>query len=111
MRHFTMRQLTASGLSLSVPVDVHLLPGVLRAILCGTQAAVLDTQTAIGWWPVSLASNLNAHIRKGGRSLESWIAITQCRRVSDAAFALVNVNRHGDMLMLMHARASDVGSY
>lgn len=88
---------------LSVPVDVHPLPVTLRALLAGAQPAVLDRQTAIGWWPVGLASRLDGHIGGGGRSIESWIAIAGCRRVDDAALALVNVNRPEDLERLIRA--------
>ena len=82
---------------ISVPVDVHPLPDGLRALLEGEGAAVLDRQTAIGWWPADVARVLDAHIAAGGRSLESWISATGARRVNDAALGLVNVNRPGDL--------------
>lgn len=91
---------------LSVPVDVHPLPDTLRVMLCGAGPGVLDRQTAIGWWPIALAPDLDAHIAQGSRSLESWIEVTRCRRVPDAALALVNINRPEDLELLKRAQTT-----
>ncbi len=90
---------------LTVPVDVHPLPDTLRALLGGRQAAALERQTAIAWWPVGLAAQLDTHIAAGGRSLKSWIAATGCRCVDDAALHLVNVNRPEDLETLIEQGA------
>lgn len=91
------------GAVLAVPVDVHPLPDTLRALLEGDRPAVFDRQTAIGWWPVGLAARLDAHIASGARSIESWVTVAQCRRIDDAALALVNVNRPEDLERLIRA--------
>lgn len=88
---------------LTVPVDVHPLPTTLRRLLEGEDAAVLNRQTAIGWWPTALAARLDAHIAAGGRSLESWIALAGSRRVDDSNLDLVNINRPDDLSQLTMA--------
>ncbi|MBP2276316.1 MULTISPECIES: formate dehydrogenase accessory sulfurtransferase FdhD [Sphingomonas] len=88
---------------LTVPVDVHPLPTTLRRLLEGAGAAVLDRQTAIGWWPTSLAIRLDTHIATGARSLESWIALTDARRIDDTELGLVNINRPDDLAHLTAA--------
>ncbi|WP_205687929.1 hypothetical protein, partial [Ciceribacter ferrooxidans] len=85
------------------PVDVHPLPTTLRRLLEGAGAAVLDRQTAIGWWPTSLAIRLDTHIATGARSLESWIALTDARRIDDTELGLVNINRPDDLAHLTAA--------
>ena len=97
---------------ISVPVDVHPLPSQLRDLLGGDGPAVLERQTAIGWWPADLSNRLDAHIASGGRSIASWISATACRRIDDAGLGLFNINRPGDLDKLdEHAPAhADSGS-
>ena len=95
---------------LSVPVDVHPLPDELRVMMIGTEPAVLEEQTAIGWWPAALAGSLDRHISDGARSLESWIIVTRARRLPDAALGMLNINRPGDLEQLGHICSGEFGA-
>lgn len=85
---------------LCVPVDVHPLPKNLRAMLGGSEARVLASQHAIGFWPTRLGSALDAHLERGHRAIGGWIAHTGAIRVPDADLALVNINTRADLSLL-----------
>jgi len=85
---------------LCVPVDVHPLPGNLRALLTGSDARVLASQHAIGFWPTRLGQALDAHLERGHRAIGGWIAHTGAIRVPDAELALVNINTRADLAVL-----------
>jgi len=85
---------------LCVPVDVHPLPMDLRAMLEGSEARVLASQHAIGFWPTGLGPALEAHLARGHRAIGGWIAHSGAVRVPDAGLGLVNINRRGDLALL-----------
>lgn len=85
---------------LCVPVDVHPLPMDLRAMLEGSEARVLASQHAIGFWPTGLGPALDVHLARGHRAIGGWIAHSDAVRVPDAGLGLVNINRRGDLAML-----------
>ncbi|EMD83838.1 molybdenum cofactor guanylyltransferase [Pacificimonas flava] len=90
--------------ALCVPVDVHPLPFDLRGNLVGTAPCVLREQRTVGWWPASLAAQLDEHLAAGHRSFLSWIEATDAQMLDDSAFALINVNRPHDMAALRRRR-------
>lgn len=85
---------------LCVPVDVHPLPGNLRAMLEGSEARVLASQHAIGFWPTRLGPALDAHLERGHRAIGGWIAHSGAIRVSDEELGLVNINTRADLSAL-----------
>lgn len=85
--------------ALCVPVDVHPLPLDLAARLYGPAPAVLNDQHMIGWWPSSLADDIDDFIAGGGRSINGWIERCGARRVADPP-GLINVNRRQDLARL-----------
>jgi molybdopterin-guanine dinucleotide biosynthesis protein A len=85
---------------LCVPVDVHPLPASLRSLLQGSDARVLASQHAIGFWPVGLGPALDAHLARGHHAIGGWIAHTGAARVPDAELGLVNINTRADLAVL-----------
>ncbi len=81
----------------TVPVDVFPLPGDLVMRLGGAGPAVFDTQYLIGLWPAALATQLDAHLAAGHRSLRSWMEATAACRVDDAGLGLFNINRREEL--------------
>lgn len=82
---------------LCIPLDVHPLPGDLRGLLEGEGARVLASQHAIGFWPVELATALDAHLARGHRAIGGWAAHVGAVRVPDAGLGLVNINTRDDL--------------
>ena len=81
----------------TVPIDVFPLPADLVERLDGAAPAVFDSQYLIGCWPADLASQLDAHLAAGHRSMRSWIAQTGARRVEDRDLGLFNINRREEL--------------
>jgi len=88
---------------LCVPLDVHPLPEDLRVRLAGDTPRVLATQHAIGFWPVTLAPTLDAHLARGHRAIGGWVAHAGAGRVPDAHLGLVNINTRADLSALAAA--------
>ncbi|NIJ20518.1 molybdopterin-guanine dinucleotide biosynthesis protein A [Sphingomonas naasensis] len=82
---------------LCIPLDVHPLPGDLRAMLEGAGPRVLASQHAIGFWPTLLAPALEAQLAAGHRAIGSWIARAGAVRMADAHLGLVNINTRADL--------------
>lgn len=85
---------------LCIPLDVHPLPGNLRALLEGKGARVLASQHVIGFWPTGLAAALDTHLAAGHRAIGSWIARVGAVRVADAHLGMVNINTRADLARL-----------
>lgn len=81
---------------LCAPLDVHPLSEAL-ALLASARYAVLRTQWTIGIWPTVLASKLDHHLARGGRSFQSWIQIAGGLAIDDGNLRLRNINFRCDL--------------
>ena len=69
---------------LCMPVDVLPIPtGLRRNIEDPGRPWVLERQTAIGYWPASLAGALDAYLASGHRSIQGWIDAAGATRVAE----------------------------
>ncbi len=81
---------------LSAGVDIPNLPPDLAARLAGKGAAIVADQPVVGWWPASLAHDLDAFLEAGGRALYAFADHVSARRVRIEP-PLMNVNRPVDL--------------
>lgn len=81
---------------LSTSCDVPNLPPDLRALLSGKDAACAAEQPVVGWWPVSLAAELDRFLGEGGRALYRFVDRVGARRVEFNP-PLANINRPEDL--------------
>jgi molybdenum cofactor guanylyltransferase len=84
------------GAVMTAPVDVYPLPSNFAVLLRGEHAAVFADQHLIGWWPVTLADQLDRFLTDGGRAVHRWIDHVGARRVADPP-GLTNINHREDV--------------
>lgn len=81
---------------LAIPLDVHPLPPDMVERLSGDGPAVFENQHAIGFWPTTLSSALDAYLANGGRSIRGWIEEAGARRAAEPV-SMRNINRPEDL--------------
>lgn len=81
---------------LSASCDVPNLPADLRKQLTGEGATCASEQPVIGWWPVSLAEQLEGFLAQGGRALYRFADHVGARQIAFHP-PLANVNRPEDL--------------
>lgn len=93
-----LRHARAEGFDavLSTSCDVPNLPSGLRAVLSGDGASCAADQPVVGWWPASLAGDLDAYLAGGGRALYGFAERVGARQVRFDP-PLANVNRPEDL--------------
>ena len=92
---------------LTAPVDVHPMPTELVGRLAGEGAAVLAGHWLFGWWPVTLAEDLERHILSGRRSVLSWVEAAGARQVEDGDVSPVNINTRADLAVASERISGD----
>lgn len=86
---------------LTTGCDMPHYPDALPAALIGDGAAVLHGQQLLGWWPVTLALALDAHLNEeNSRSIYGWLDRIGARVVEVPDLILPNINRPEDLLNL-----------
>ncbi|KKW93362.1 molybdenum cofactor guanylyltransferase [Sphingobium chungbukense] len=87
---------------LTTGCDVPVYPEGLAGALIGDGAAVLKGQQLAGFWPVSLAAELDAHLaEENNRSIYGWLERIGARIVERPEFVLPNINRPEDLERLI----------
>jgi molybdopterin-guanine dinucleotide biosynthesis protein A len=83
---------------LTTGCDMPFYPADLPAALMGKDAAVLNGQPLLGWWPTTLAGELDAHLAAdNNRSIRGWIDRVGARAVDMPGLVLPNINRPEDL--------------
>ncbi|OHC96466.1 MAG: molybdenum cofactor guanylyltransferase [Sphingomonadales bacterium GWF1_63_6] len=83
---------------LTTGCDMPLYPAELPAALIGEGAAILKGQQLLGWWPATLAPDLDAHLAAdNNRSIHGWLDRIGARVVDMPWLALPNINRPEDL--------------
>lgn len=83
---------------LTTGCDVPVYPDGLAEALVGDGAAILKGQQLAGFWPASLASELDAHLaEENNRSIYGWLERIGARIVERPEFVLPNINRVEDL--------------
>ncbi|CAM8668748.1 MULTISPECIES: molybdenum cofactor guanylyltransferase [Sphingobium] len=83
---------------LTTGCDMPFYPAALPAALIGESAAILKGQQLLGWWPATLASELDAHLaEENNRSIYGWIDRANARVVEIPGLVLPNINRPEDL--------------
>ncbi|WP_420144637.1 molybdenum cofactor guanylyltransferase [Sphingobium sp.] len=88
---------------LTTGCDMPVYPEALPAALIGPDAAIVQDQPLLGWWPASLAPDLDTHLDcQDDRSIRRWaIAIgarlITLRNLDLANLDLPNINRPEDL--------------
>ncbi|WP_313803392.1 molybdenum cofactor guanylyltransferase [Sphingobium sp.] len=83
---------------LTTGCDVPVYPDGLAEALVGDGAAILKGQQLAGFWPVGLASELDAHLaEENNRSIHGWLERIGARIVERPEFVLPNINRPEDL--------------
>jgi molybdopterin-guanine dinucleotide biosynthesis protein A len=83
---------------LTTGCDMPFYPADLPAALMGKDAAVLKGQPLLGWWPATLAAQLDAHLAAdNNRSIRGWIDRIGARVVDMPGLVLPNINRPEDL--------------
>lgn len=86
---------------LSSGCDMPAYPAEAPALLIGPSAAALSDQPLIGWWPASLAAELDAHLaEENSRSIRGWLARVGGRAIDAPGITPPNINRPGDLMKL-----------
>ncbi len=80
----------------AAPVDVFPFPGDIVPRLVAQRPRVVAGQYMIGAWPAGLADALENHLRKGHRSVRSWIEAARAE-YRDCETALSNINYRSDL--------------
>lgn len=79
--------------------DMPIFPDALAQALIGAGAAIVEGQYLMGYWPVGLASLLEAHLAEiQDRSVRGWLAVARPRVVP--APELPNINTPEDLRRL-----------
>jgi molybdopterin-guanine dinucleotide biosynthesis protein A len=79
--------------------DMPVFPDALASALIGRDAAIVEGQYMIGYWPASLATDLDAHMATSeDRSVRGWLRIARPRRVITEQ--LPNINTPDDLRRL-----------
>lgn len=83
---------------LTTGCDMPVYPAALADALVGEGAAILKGQQLAGYWPASLASELDAHLAEdNNRSIHGWLDRIGARIVERPDIVLPNVNRPEDL--------------
>ena len=83
---------------LTTGCDVPVYPDGLAEALVGDGPAVLKGQQLAGFWPASLAGELDAHLAgENNRSIHGWLERVGARIVERPEFILPNINRPEDL--------------
>ncbi|AEG49404.1 Molybdopterin-guanine dinucleotide biosynthesis protein A [Sphingobium chlorophenolicum L-1] len=83
---------------LTTGCDVPVYPDGLAEALIGEGAAILKGQQLAGFWPASLAGELDAHLaEENNRSIYGWLERIWARIVERPEFVLPNINRPEDL--------------
>lgn len=83
---------------LTTGCDVPFYPDGLAEALVGDGPAVLKGQQLAGFWPASLAGELDAHLaEENNRSIHGWLERVGARIVERPEFVLPNINRPEDL--------------
>lgn len=86
---------------LTTGCDMPYYPADLPAALIGDGAAILQGQQLLGWWPTSLAFELDAHLgEENNRSIAGWLDRIHVRVVEMPGLVLPNINRPEDLASL-----------
>ncbi|HUD93170.1 molybdenum cofactor guanylyltransferase [Sphingobium sp.] len=86
---------------LTTGCDMPFYPADLPAALIGDKAAILQGQQLLGWWPATLAFELDAHLgEENDRSIRGWLERVRARVVEMPGLALPNINRPEDLVNL-----------
>lgn len=81
---------------LAIPLDVHPLPPDMVERLSGEGPAVFEEQHAIGFWPATFSTALDAYLADGRRSIRGWIEVAGARRETEPV-SMRNINRPEDL--------------
>lgn len=81
---------------LSAGCDAPNLPPDLADILRGNGAAIVRSQPVVGFWPISLATDLDVFLTDGGRALYGFAESVHARQVAFDP-PLLNVNHPHDL--------------
>lgn len=86
---------------LTTGCDMPLYPAALPAALIGDGAAILHGQQLLGWWPATLATELDVHLgEENNRSIHGWLNRIGARVVDLSDLILPNINRPEDLAHL-----------
>lgn len=86
---------------LTTGCDMPLYPPALPDALIGDKAAILHGQQLLGWWPATLAFELDAHLDEvNSRSIHGWLDRIGARVVELPDLVLPNINRPEDLAAL-----------
>ncbi|QGP79032.1 molybdenum cofactor guanylyltransferase [Sphingobium sp. CAP-1] len=86
---------------LTTGCDMPHYPDALPAALIGDKAAILHGQQLLGWWPATLAFELDAHLgEENNRSIYGWLDRIGARIVEMPDLVLPNINRPEDLARL-----------
>lgn len=83
---------------LSSGCDMPVYPAAIPALLLGSAPAFVAGQPLIGWWPSTLADELEAHLSEpNSRSIRGWTERIGARAVAADGLDLPNINRAEDL--------------
>lgn len=83
---------------LTTGCDMPFYPAALPAALVGDGAAILKGQQLLGWWPATLAPELDTHLAaENNRSIHGWLDRIDARVVEIPGLILPNINRPEDL--------------
>lgn len=83
---------------LTTGCDMPVYPATLAQALIGDGPAILKGQQLAGFWPTSLAGELDAHLaEENNRSIFGWIERIGARVIERPDIVLPNVNRPEDL--------------
>ncbi|ETI58911.1 molybdopterin-guanine dinucleotide biosynthesis protein MobA [Sphingobium sp. C100] len=86
---------------LTTGCDMPRYPAELPAALIGDGAAILEGQQLLGWWPATLAAELDTHLaEENNRSIYGWLERIGARIVTMPGLELPNINRPEDLANL-----------
>lgn len=86
---------------LTTGCDVPAYPDGLAQALIGPEPAILKGQQLAGFWPASLAGELDAHLAEdNNRSIRGWLERVGARIIDRPEFVLPNINRPEDLQAL-----------
>lgn len=83
---------------LTTGCDMPFYPAALPVALVGDGAAILKGQQLLGWWPATLAPELDTHLAaENNRSIRGWLDRIDARVVEIPGLILPNINRPEDL--------------
>lgn len=85
---------------LSSGCDMPVYPAALPVLLIGSDPSFVVGQPLLGWWPSSLADELDAHLSEpNSRSIRGWTERTGARAIVADGLDLPNINRPDDLTL------------